>query len=244
MMMTEGESLIQVLIVEDDPMVAKLNKEFLAKIPDFAVAASVRSANEALGILETQSIDLIILDIFMPGMNGFDLLAQIRSLEKRTDVILVTAASDKSSIEKALRFGVVDYLIKPFEFERFQAALIHYRERVRFMNRPDEVSQDELDQHLFTKEQSPGNDALPKGLDRKTLKTVWDGIRAWDGKVFSTDEIAGQVGLSRVSMRKYLDFFQQIGVLSLEVNYGSVGRPVYKYRLIGTADSALKRFLN
>jgi len=229
--------------VEDDPMVAHLNKRYLEKINGYALSNIVRSADEALTMLDKGNIDLILLDIFMPGMNGFDLLYQIRQSSKGIDVILVTAANDKQSIEKALRYGVVDYLIKPFEFERFRTALTGYRKRVCFMKNQDQANQDQLDQHIFVKEQQPVSDDLPKGLDRNTLKTIWKGIQEFDENSFSTEEIAEYVGISRVSMRKYLDFLSRLGVLSLAINYGSIGRPVSKYKYKNTEEYLMKRYL-
>jgi len=67
--------MIRVLIVEDDPMVAEFNRRYLAQLEGFTLAAIVRSAAEALTLLEQQEVDLILLDIFMPGINGLEFLA-------------------------------------------------------------------------------------------------------------------------------------------------------------------------
>lgn len=70
--------MIRVLIVEDDPMVAEFNKRYLEQVEGFQLVSVVSSVNEALNLLEKQTIDLILLDIFIPGMNGLDLLLLIR----------------------------------------------------------------------------------------------------------------------------------------------------------------------
>ena len=69
---------------------------------------------------------------------------------------------------------------------------------------------------------------LPKGLDKNTLGTVWDCICGIDG-MFTTEEVAGMVGISRVSIRKYLEFLKSLHLLKLDLHRGSVGSPVYKY---------------
>lgn len=229
------------MIVEDDPMVARFNSKYLEQVGGFRLVAMVRSVEEALSFLEKQAVDLILLDIFMPGINGLDLLAQIRNMGKAIDVIVVSAACDKPSINKALLYGAVDYLIKPFEFERFSAALSAYRERATFMQEQEQFSQADLDRCILSREQTLAVD-LPKGLNKKTVGKVWDQILRLQGREFSTDELANLVGISRVSMRKYLEFLTDIGVLSIEVSYGAVGRPIYKYRCIDPANNFIERY--
>ena len=116
--------MINVLIVEDDPMVAEFNKRYLNQVEGFKLKAVARSFEEAIEVLKTKDIQLILLDIFMPGLSGLELLSQIRKTDSEVDVIIVSAACDIQTIKKALKYGAVDYLIKPFEFERFNSALI------------------------------------------------------------------------------------------------------------------------
>lgn len=234
--------MIKVLIVEDDPMVAELNRRYLEQIDGFILIAIARNVNEALIRLEKHEIDLVLLDIFMPGMNGLELLDKIREEERDIDVIVVSAASDMHTIKKVLRSGVVDYLIKPFEFERLNTALSAYRNQALFMRNRDVMNQAELDRRILGREQQ-GQTELNKGLCRNTLKAVWEIIRATKGQAFTTEEMANNVGISRVSMRKYLEFLKQIDVLSMEVIYGTVGRPVYKYRCINPESNVIKRYL-
>ncbi len=234
--------MINVLIVEDDPMIAEFNKRYLSQIDGFELVDIANSFKEALSCIAHKKIDLILLDIFMPGMNGLDLLGHIREIDNEVDVIIVTAACDIHTIKKAMHYGVVDYLIKPFEFERFNTALSEYKETQRFINERQDLSQEELDQHIFNKDHS-SICQLPKGLDKNTLKNVWTSISKLKQKSFSTEEIAKIAGISRVSMRKYLDFLKHIEVLSMNVEYGSVGRPIYKYRCISSNDNFLNYYI-
>lgn len=236
--------MIKVLIVEDDPMVAEFNKHYLSQVAGFELKAITRSFDEALAVLQNEKIDLVLLDIFMPGMSGLDLLAQIRKSGKEVDVIIVSAACDIQTIKKTLQYGAVDYLIKPFEFERFNTALTAYRETHSFMKEKDALNQDELDKLiLINKEQTQVLTQIPKGLDKNTLRKVWGNIKEMKEDIFSTGEMARNVGISRVSMKKYLDFLNGIGVLKREVVYGSVGRPIYKYRCINSESDIINRYL-
>lgn len=230
------------MIVDDDPMVAEFNKRYVELVEGFRVDFVVHSANEALKILDTEEIDLLLLDIFMPGMNGLELLIQIRQMGKGIDVIVITAACDSNHIKKALQFGAVDYIIKPFEFERLNAALAAYKDLVNLMDDQERLSQIELDQCILYKEQ-PISIQLPKGIDRHTLTVTWKKIKELGQSFFSTEEMAKYVGVSRVSMRKYLEFLREIGALQLELIYGTIGRPIYKYRCINSANNCIQRYL-
>ncbi len=77
----------------------------------FELSGIANDAKEALEFLEKTNVDLILLDIYMPGMNGLQLLAKIRESHYPVDVLVVSAARDSNSIQAALRNGAVDYLI-------------------------------------------------------------------------------------------------------------------------------------
>jgi CitB family two-component system response regulator MalR len=238
-----GIKMIKVLIVEDDPMVVKFNKYYLEQVGGFELKAVASSADAAFKVLEKESIDLILLDIYMPGINGLELLSQLRKTDKNIDVIIVSAAKDSVSIKKALQYGAVDYLIKPFEFERFNSALSSFKNRQKFMNSQENMSQEELDKLLLHNEQSSNPEIFPKGLDRNTLKLVWDKILELKDITFSTEELAVLVGISRVSIRKYLNFLEEIKALKKEVIYGSLGRPIYKYKCLKSNTNFINNYL-
>lgn len=232
--------MINVLIVEDDPMVAELNKRCLERLQGFALAGMARSVDEALTLLEQLAqIDLILLDIFMPGTNGLELLTHLRRTGRGVDVIVVSSASNSHYIKEALSYGAVDYLIKPFEFERLISALLSYRDRALLIKDHEVMNQVELDRILH-KEQSALLE-LPKGLNRHTLKKVWEELQSMPGS-FTAEEIAKRVGISRVSMRKYLDFLEHIEAVQMEVVYGTVGRPVSKYSQNNSHNNIIKRY--
>ena len=238
--------MIQVLLVEDDPMVAELNRLYLGRIPGFELVASARSAAEALDLLRTHTVDLLLLDIFMPGQSGLELMADIRRQALDMDVIIVTAARDATTIDRALKLGAVDYLIKPFEFERLQQAFERYGETRRLIQEGQTLDQAELDKRLA---RHPADrqmtEALPKGLDRNTLDKVLQVITAWPGNPpwFTSEEIGQQVGISRVSVRKYFEFLCALKVLRMEPGYGTGGRPVHRFQFQRSHLREAHRFL-
>jgi two-component system, CitB family, response regulator MalR len=221
--------VINVLIVEDDPMVARFNQRYLEEIKGFHLIGISNSIEDAMVKVNEYKIDLVLLDVYMPGKrNGMDLLEQIRKEQQETDVILITAASEVDNIQSALRMGVVDYLIKPFEFERFKKALTTYRESNRMLQKQSTIDQSELDLLLLREVQAGEKSPLPKGLTSSTLSSIYDEIMSFEEQSFSTDDIADVTSISRVSIRKYLRFLKDIGVVDETLIYG-IGRPVYQY---------------
>jgi CitB family two-component system response regulator MalR len=238
--------MIRVLLVEDDPMVAELNRIFLSRVAGFQVVASVRSASEALEALQSHPVNLLLLDIFMPGQNGLELMEEIRRQALDVDVIFVTAARDTATISKALKLGAVDYLIKPFEFERLKEALDHYRETSHMIRDGEALDQEALDKRLARRPaEARGTEELPKGVDRKTLAKLLEAIGEWpvDPPWFTSEEVAQQVGISRVSVRKYFEFLCALKVLRMEPGYGTGGRPVHRFLLQRSYLREARRFL-
>jgi response regulator of citrate/malate metabolism len=233
--------LIHVLIVEDDPMVADLNKKYVEQVDDFHIAAMAANEEQALRCLDEYRVDLILLDVYMPGRNGLQLLKELRKKEEQVDVILITAASEKEQIQTSLRLGAVDYLIKPFEFERLQGALNKYKENYSVFQDKESVSQDEIDQIFTAQENRQGKNRIqvPKGLTQNTLELIIRIIRTKEDEAFSTDEIAQDTEVSRVSVRKYLKFLKEIDFLEETLVYG-VGRPVYQYQMKNKRDLDLE----
>lgn len=226
--------MIKVMIVEDDPMVAALNRQFVGRMDGFEVIGAAENAQQAIAILSESDIDLVLLDIHMPGLTGIEFLQMLREQQQDLDVILITAASEIQQIQHALRLGASDYLIKPFEFSRFQEALLQYQNNFHKLHDNKQISQQEIDSLLGRKQPAVSGttvQTLPKGLTKATLQTIQQVILAKEAAVFSTDELAQSAQISRVSVRKYLKFLSAIGYLQEDLTYG-VGRPIYQYRLV------------
>ena len=136
------------VIIEDDPMITRLNRRYIEQDSRFAVVQTFSAAHPALFWLRRNPIDLIILDVYMPQMSGTELLLQLRAEGVDADVIMVTSANDAKTVNDAVRLGAVDYLVKPFAYERFRQALDVFCRRRESVQR-DSFSQDVLDHTLF-----------------------------------------------------------------------------------------------
>lgn len=236
-------TMIDVLIVEDDPMVRELNKRYLSQVDGFRLKGIAASFQEAVSFLREHHVDLILLDIYMPGRNGVELLTEIRRQNQAVDVIVISAASEMDVVQKTLRFGAVDYLIKPFEFERFQTALTDYKRKQQIYASNRNISQKELDFELFQKRRTPEKVHLPKGLTKSTLKLIWSSIKSFDSLAFTTEDLANHTEISQVSIRKYLKFLEEIEVLNVEMAYGTIGRPVFQYKLNTNDMNVINQYL-
>lgn len=224
--------MLNILIVEDDPMVAQINQQFIKKIDDQTSVDIASNVKEAIKHIENKEIDLLLLDIYMPEENGLTFLKYVREQGYKIDAILITAATDVEEIQTAFRYGAVDYLIKPFDFERFQQSLLRYKKGLTFFNKTSSINQTDIDAEFLNKEivDRDSELKLPKGVTEATLQVIIDKMKYFEENEFSTDDISKRVNISRVSVRKYLKFLTDIEVLEESLNYG-IGRPINFYKV-------------
>jgi len=226
---------IRVFIVEDDPMVADINRRFTERLDGFRVVGVSRNGEQALKSIKEKDPDLVLLDVFMPKLDGLKLMKRIRSLGLNTDIILVTAADDTETISAALRHGAVDYIIKPFEFERLKKALDSYRERHIKLKSLHFLKQEDLDT-IYSTGTPPGDklvnhgENLPKGLNHLTMNQILKLLQK-EKHPLSAREVGRLLGVSRITAHRYLDYLQKEGRVEVKLEYGSVGRPTCKYFL-------------
>lgn len=228
-------SEIGVLIVEDDPMVAEVNAGFVGAVPGFEVIGVARTGKEALDLVASQGPALTLLDVYLPDTHGLEVLLEIRRHRLPTDVLLVTAAQDVETIQNAFRYGAVDYIVKPFKFSRLKAALEGYALLYHRLKSEKRLGQEEIDRLAFGRApllNAEGREVeVPKGLNEVALKQVLLYLIK-DGGALSAEEVAAALGLARVTARRYLEYLAQLGKVSLELQYGSVGRPVKRYKAV------------
>ena len=222
--------MYKVLIVEDDPMVAMINEQYIKGNKNFEIVGKCNNGLSALDFIENNTVDLLILDVFMPKMDGFETLRQIRNKQITVDAIMVTAANERESLEEALHLGIVDYLVKPFTFDRFQMALEKYIAQNNALKDIETLNQKNID-HIIDNSRKKSDDLFPKGIQEKTIEFIMEYLNANKSIWFTGDEIAEKVNLTGVTVRRYMNYLAESGRVVSEMNYETGGRPCMKYKV-------------
>ena len=229
--------MYRTVIIEDDPVINQLNRQYVEKDSRFTVVQTFSAAHPALFWLRNNLVDLIILDMYMPQMSGLELLRILRAEGVNADVIMVTSADDAATIESFSRLGVTDYLIKPFGYERFQLALKNFCDHWDTIhqdpNHPHKFTQNQLDNvllHLTASSPPPAPGGMPKGLQSQTLTLLQDYLKE-NPQGHTCDDIASHVGLSVVTVRRYMNYLAEQHLVDSDMDYNTGGRPCIVYKL-------------
>jgi len=232
--------VIRVVVVDDDYMVARVHSAFVGRTPGFEVVGTASDGASAVRLVQQLQPDLVLLDVYMPDMTGLEVLQQLRASsgpEASVDVLLVTAANDVETVQRALRGGVTSYLIKPFHYDDLRTRLEHLadvrRQLAGLSAAPaGSAAQDDVDRLFVPELQRDSAPAtLPKGLSPETMALVEKVMQAAGPDGVSASECAERTGLSRVSARRYLEHFARVGAAHVSARYGGAGRPERRFRV-------------
>ena len=223
---------IKVLVVDDDPTVAEIHSRYVMSVEGFSLIGVCSNGKDALAKLASLDLDLVILDIFMPELDGVKTLQKIRRSGKKVDVIVVSAAHEAETFTEVTRGGAFDYILKPFTYERFKAALEAYktfREKVQHVG--CNLNQEAIDSIMARRLEVIMKENLPKGLSPVKLEEIITLLKKHN-TFLSADEVAILSGISRVTARRYLEYLVISGEAVMKPHYKEKGRPVNKYKLI------------
>ncbi|MFJ6171414.1 response regulator [Curtobacterium sp. NPDC092190] len=219
---------IRVLIVEDEPLTAEAHTAYVSRLEGFAVVGTVGTGRAMLAAVAAERPDLVLLDLNLPDAHGLQLVRTLRAAGSAVDVVAVTAAHDVQAVRNAIALGVVQYLVKPFSFRSFADRMTSYREFRRGFEDRRALTQADIDQRLGTlRPVAPADHE--KGIAPETLEVVRDALlQRSDGG--SASEVAEATGLSRVTVRRYLEHLAAAGQVGKDVRHRGQGRPEYEYR--------------
>jgi two-component system, LytTR family, response regulator len=133
--------MIRVIVVDDEVLSRELVREFLAREEDFELVAECANGFEAVKAVSEHDPDLLLLDVQMPKLDGFEVL----ELLDREPIVVFVTAHDEYAI-RAFEARALDYLLKPFSEERFGAAMSRVRERIGSGQSREKVASQELRQ--------------------------------------------------------------------------------------------------
>ena len=198
-----------VLLVDDNP---KYLKEALPYYGYDVFTAS--DGIQALKLLSQNKFDIILLDVMMPNMNGWDTLKEIRKNVETKDVpvIMITAVDEEEKMVKGLRYGADDYIIKPFILQNLLARMEAVLRRIRRQNR--ELPRKESH---FTSSDNPLKTLTSR--EKEVLQLAAEGA--------NNKEIAEKLVLSEVSVKSHMNSIfkklkvtnrTQAGLLAIQMN--------------------------
>ncbi len=156
--------MLRCIAVDDEPLALELLEDNISKVPYLQLAALCSNAMEAIKVLQEQTVDLIFLDIQMPGLTG---LQFIQSLSNRPMIILITAY-EKYALE-GFNLDVVDYLVKPVALDRFVKACNKALELFQLKNRSTENNTEAAPDYFFV------------NMDYSLLKVTYPDIKYIEG---------------------------------------------------------------
>ncbi|WP_225630210.1 response regulator [Streptomyces solaniscabiei] len=224
---------IGVLVVDDDFMVARVHRAYVERVEPFQVVGVAGTGEQALAAAGELRPDLILLDLYLPDLFGLDVIPRLRAAGHDCDVMVISAAREADTVRGAVRHGVVDYLLKPFDFADLRVRLERYAvQRGRLLGTVVR-SQADVDRVLAgAAAPVAAVPALPKGMSVETAELVERTLRDAEGTL-SASECAALTGVSRVSARRYLEYFHTVGTAEVSLRYGVAGRPERRYRFRG-----------
>ena len=244
----------QVIIIEDDPMVAAIDRQYVETDSRFQVAHVLKSGGEALGVLEHCRPDLIILDYYTPSMDGMEFVDRLHAMGQYPAIIMVTSANDREIVQGLLSRGVLDYLVKPFAFARFRQAMDKFLQTQNLLSCPQESSlldQQAIDRLIRRQEHpEPGGNQMSKGLNAATLERVRSFLSASRGQALTSEEIAEQIKALEIgkfkNKRIYLRDVADVKFMSREVRSKAYvnGEPAARFRIIKKGEANAIEVIN
>lgn len=227
------DNTTNVLIVEDEPILAELTAEFIQRDPKVKALAIASTLTDAKVMVEKLKPNLILLDNYLPDGKGIELFEYIVNNQLDCYVIFITAASDIETCSRAIRYGAFDYLIKPVSYQRLKHSIERFQLFLYRQSIQQHVNQRRVDElfNLQTKDFVDMN-RPSKGIEEITLQKVKDVFMQTD-EPQTVDELVKKTQISKTTARRYLEYCVQTKLLSVEINHGKIGRPERLYKRLG-----------
>lgn len=216
------------LVVSDIESSAEERIQYLHELHIFSSLASATTAEQAIAKLKKYAYGIVILDLGPTKEDNMNLLRQIRTERISVCVIMMSEENSVTYISEAFGYGVSDYILKPTTCKRLSEAAMRSVSKRECLLQYQYMTQEEIDQcithNVFL---APSNDKN-KGICNETFRFVQTTVSKRKGS-FTAADIATETGLSRITIRKYMELMRESGELNTELEYGEVGRPQKRY---------------
>jgi two-component system CitB family response regulator len=209
-----------VLVVDDDFHVADLHRRQVDEVPGFRALEPVGTLAAARSALSSGTVDLVLVDVYLPDGSGLELL---RSID--TDAFVLSAASDSGTVRRAMRSGALAYLIKPFTAGVLAERLQAYARSRNVLDERSTLDQEAVERAFRILHAGDSGGASPSRA--ATAALVLEQLVA--GEERSAAEVAAAIGVSRATAQRYLAQLTADGTVAMQLRYGAAGRPEHRY---------------
>jgi response regulator of citrate/malate metabolism len=195
----------------------------LAQDKRFLVEPMCPGCAAAMDRLMKKPADLLLVDLRSHSDNGLEFIRRLRVKGVGVDVIALVPRSNARVMQRAFRLGVIDCLTEPHDGRHMRRALDRFVFRARLMRNDGRLTQEAIDSVLQGTVQE--KDLLPKGLQETTLSLIRRVFEQRPKSGLSCEEVSSAVGLSRITVQRYLAYLCEKGELVRRMNYHTGGRP-------------------
>ncbi|MFQ6372599.1 response regulator [Shewanella sp. YIC-542] len=221
---------VTTMIIEDDPRASYALELTINQHPDFEVVAISETYADALLHYELFKPQMVFVDISLPDGSGMEVIQKLRRDGANCYFIMTTAERDAKTVEQAVQQGISDYLVKPLRMSRVHQALDDYNFYRRKLATREQVDQGAIDQ-ILGKRSTTNVRQTPKGIDATTLKTLKKILKTEQLTDFSVEDMSDRMKISRITVRRYLEYLESEGIVKMVLNYKTGGRPRRHYQL-------------
>lgn len=204
----------KILIIDDSKdILFAISEFFLMKDWEVYTAPAM---DEALKIVSTKKLDIIIIDYHMPYINGIMGVKLIRQIDENVSIIALTIEGMENIAEEFFLAGADDFAIKPIKvLDLYSRVKVHMSKQNTLLSKKENIKNEEFREYQ-------------KGINNNTISLIEEKMKKL--KEYVTIETISEItGLSTQTINKYMNYLIKIGMIDLKIVYGKVGRPRNEY---------------
>ncbi|QVK20084.1 response regulator [Mycoplasmatota bacterium] len=219
---------MNVIIIEEDPMVREVILEYIKEVNSVSKVYTSNDIDISKEKLLSGMYQLLILDIKSYNNIGISILREIRDKIIDIEVLVISSESNINVIKNINRYGIADYILKPFSRSRLKKSIKRINCQIEVLKTYKYINQDDIDR-IYGKKYNCDNENT-RGINTETYAKIFQVVKKQTSP-FTTKHITNNISLSRITVRRYLEYMKDKDVLVLDQQYGKVGRPIRYYRL-------------
>jgi len=211
----------KILIVDDDKLLQASLDDILSENYDTVIAGS---GEEALRLLKSQPVDLVLLDIRLPGINGIEALRRMKETGREAVVIMMTAYEDVKSVISSMKMGAFDYLVKPLDIEELEVIIEKALENLKLKREVEEL------RRQFVKEYNLDHVVAQSNAMKLALRLADTIARSHDTTVL----IEGETGTGKEVIARFIHHRSgRFNKPFVNINCGAISKELVESELFG-----------